>query len=163
MPVLTGVDHVSLTVSDVDRSERFYTDLFGLTRLLDFGYVRILVHRHTSLVITLIRHDASDGRPFTELTTGLDHLGLGVPDREELVAWERRLKELGVEFTPIRDMELGWHLNFRDPDNIALELSTSNEVVTAWFAELRERELPQEEIRARLDEYLASLAESQSI
>ena len=59
-------------------------------------------------------------------------------------------------------MAYGSHLNFRDPDNDALELSTSNEVVTARFAELRERELPQEEIRARLDAYLASVRESQS-
>ena len=55
-------------------------------------------------------------------------------------------------------MEFGAHLNFRDPDNIALELSTSNETPAQWYAELRERDIPQEEIDARLSAYLASLS-----
>ena len=154
MPEFTSVDHASLSVTDLGRSERFYTDVFGLLRLADFGTVRILVHRPTSFLLALARHDAAFGGQFSELRTGLDHLGFGVTSREELVAWERRLEVLGVEYTPIRDMEFGAHLNFRDPDHIALELSTSNEILTGWFDELREREIPRDEIDARLAEYL---------
>lgn len=157
MPELSGVDHASLSVTDLDRSERFYCEVLGLMRLTDFGYVRILLHRPTSLMLALVRHDAADRTPFTELHTGLDHLGFGVASRDELVQWERRLAEHGVDYTPIRDMEFGAHLNFRDPDNIALELSTSNDVLTGWLDELRERELSREEIDARLGEYLAAL------
>jgi catechol 2,3-dioxygenase-like lactoylglutathione lyase family enzyme len=154
MPEFTGVDHASLSVTDLDRSERFYIKVLGLLRLADFGTVRMLLHRPTSFVLALVRHDTADGGPFTELQTGLDHLGFGVGSRDELVAWQHRLEELDVEYTPIRDMEFGAHLNFRDPDHIALELSTSNEVVAGWFGELREREVPREEIAARLTEYL---------
>ncbi len=57
--------------------------------------------------------------PFTELKTGLDHLGFTATSRTELVEWEQKLDALGVVYTPIRDMEFGYHLNFRDPDNIA--------------------------------------------
>jgi glyoxylase I family protein len=155
MPDLAGVDHVSLSVSDLDRSERFYTEILGLLRLVDFGHARILVHRQTSFVVGLIRHDAGDGASFTELNTGLDHVGFAVASRDELVEWERRLEAYGVEYTPIRDMEFGHHLNFRDPDHIALELSTPNEVAAQWFAELREREIPRHEIDARLHDYLS--------
>jgi catechol 2,3-dioxygenase-like lactoylglutathione lyase family enzyme len=158
VPALGGVDHVALTVTDLDRSERFYTEVLGLLRLADFGHARVLVHRPTSLMVTLVRHDASPGAPFTELATGLDHLGLAVGTREELVEWEHRLAAYGVEYTPIRDMELGHHLNFRDPDHIALELSASTEVLTRWLAEVREREIPPEEIEQRLRDHLASLA-----
>ena len=158
-PRFTGVvDHVSLTVTDLDRSESFYTSVLGLLRLVDFGYARILVHRPTSFVLGLARHEAGDGTAFSELRTGLDHVGFSVGSRDELVGWQRRLEELGVEHTPIRDMELGHHLNFRDPDHIALELSAPNDIATRWFAELREREIPREEIDARLAEHLASLA-----
>jgi catechol 2,3-dioxygenase-like lactoylglutathione lyase family enzyme len=156
MPEFTGVDHASLSVTDVNRSERFYTDVLGLIRLADFGTVRILLHRPTSFILALIRHDAAYGGQFSELRTGLDHLGFGVASRDELIAWERRLEVLGVEYTPIRDMEFGAHLNFRDPDHIALELSTSNAVLTSWLDELREREIPRDEIDARLAEHLGS-------
>ena len=161
MPEFAGVDHASLSVTDLDRSERFYTDVLGLLRLADFGTVRVLLHRPTSFMLALVRHDAAHGDRFTELHTGLDHLGFAVSSREELVRWERRLEVLGVEYTPIRDMEFGAHLNFRDPDHIALELSTSNEVLTGWFDELREREMSRDEIDARLAEYLVSLPQQQ--
>ena len=160
MIAFTGVDHVSFSVTDLDRSERFYTEVFDLVRLLDVGYARILCHRPTSLLVALVHHDAAAGEPFSELRTGLDHLGFAVTTRDELVAWQEHLVALGVEHTPIRDMELGAHLNLRDPDNIALELSTSNEVATQWYAELRERDIPQDEIDARLAAYLATVGGS---
>jgi hypothetical protein len=62
-----------------------------------------------------------------------------------------------VTYTPIRDMEFGYHLNFRDPDNIALEFNASNEIYTGFIEELRTRDIPPEEIQARVTEYLASL------
>lgn len=160
MPDLLGVDHVALTVTDLERSEQFYLEVLGMVRLADFGHARILVHRPTSLVLALVRHDAAEASPFTELHTGLDHLGFGVASRDELVEWQHRLEALGVEHTPIRDMELGHHLNFRDPDNVALELSTPNAVAAAWLAELRERDIPRAEIEARLTAYLSSLVPS---
>lgn len=156
-PRFSGVDHVGLSVTDLDRSERFYTEVLGLVTLIDFGYVRLLFHRPTTLALALVRHDAANDRPFTELNTGLDHLGFGVSSREELVEWQRRLETLGVEHTPIRDMEFGYHLNFRDPDNIALELNAPNEVLTGFYRELRSREIPRAEIESRVREYLASL------
>ena len=156
MPEFAGIDHASLSVTDLDQSERFYTDVLGLLRLADFGTARILLHRRTSFVLALVCHDAAHGDRFTELHTGLDHLGFAVSSREELVAWERRLEVLGVRYTPIRDTEFGAHLNFRDPDHIALELSASNAILTGWFDELRESEIPHDEIQARLAEYLAS-------
>ena len=118
--------------------------------------MRILVHRQSSFVVGLIQHDA-DGAAFTELNRGLDHFGFAASSRDELVEWEQRFVAHGVEYTPIRDMELGYHLNFRDPDNIALEISVSKDVTAQWFAELRESEIPRHEIDARLKEYLASL------
>ena len=158
MVAFSGVGHVSMSVTDLDRSERFYCEVFDLMQLADFGEVRVLLHRQTGFMIAISRHEQGTGGPFTELNTGLDHLGFVAEDRDELVAWEQKLASLGVVYTPIRDMEFGSHLNFRDPDNIALELSCLNEVMKGWLVEFREREVSPEEKEARLTEYLTSLA-----
>ncbi len=53
-------------------------------------------------------------------------------------------------------MAFGYHLNFRDPDGIALEFVAPNAVMSAALQELRERDMPREEIRARVEEMLAA-------
>ena len=55
-------------------------------------------------------------------------------------------------------MPFGAHLNFRDPDGIPLEFFVANAVLTAAMQELRERDVPREEIRARVEATLAAAA-----
>jgi catechol 2,3-dioxygenase-like lactoylglutathione lyase family enzyme len=131
MVTFAGVDHVSFTVSDLAASQHFYTGVLDFLLVLDVGYGRILMHPGTGFTLSLMTHGGAHGGPFSELTTGLDHLGLTAASRKELEEWEHRFDELGVSYTPIRDMEFGHHLNFRDPDNIALELSAPNELLLA--------------------------------
>lgn len=66
--------------------------------------------------------------PSPSSNTGLDHLGLVASSREEFEAWKRRFDEHGVSYTPIRDTETGHHLNFRDPDGIALEFGAPTDL-----------------------------------
>ncbi|MEU8964692.1 VOC family protein, partial [Streptomyces sp. NPDC048491] len=54
--------------------------------------------------------------------TGLDHLSFAVGGREELESAVRVLDEEGVRHEGIKDIGVGFILEFRDPDNIALEL-----------------------------------------
>ena len=147
MPRFTGVDHVVLTVTDLEVSTAFYGDVMGLLPLLDFGYGRLFMDRRTGFTLAIATHEGAHGGPFTELTTGLDHVGFGVDTLEELVEWERHLEAHGVEYTPIRDMGLAHHLNFRDPDNIALEITASSPMYAAAIQMLREREMTDDEIR----------------
>jgi len=123
-----GVSHVVFTVTDLNVSQHFYTQVLDFVPVLDVGYGRICMHPGTGFTIGLLRPEGASGGRFTELTTGLDHLGLAASSRAELEAWERRFDEYGVSYTPIRDMEMGSHLNFRDPDGIALELDAPNEL-----------------------------------
>ena len=147
MPRFTGVDHVVLTVTDLEVSTAFYGDVIGLLPLLDFGYGRLFMDRRTGFTLAISTHEGAHGGRFTELTTGLDHVGFGVETLEELVEWERHLEAHGVEYTPIRDMGLAHHLNFRDPDNIALEITASSPMYAAAIQMLREREMTDDEIR----------------
>jgi glyoxylase I family protein len=160
MPGFAGIDHLSLTVTDLDVSERFYTEVLDFSVLVDFGYVRSLWHRPTGFFLSLIRHDEGRAGPFSELHPGVDHIGLAAADRDELVAWEDRFRAAGVDFTPIRDMPFGSHLNFRDPDGIALEFMATNAVMAANLQELRERDVPRQEVQARVEAQLAAFPSS---
>jgi len=158
MPSFKGVSHVSLSVTDLDQSEAFYTQVLGFMLLMDFGDIRTLLHRSTSFQIALIRHPEGTGRTFTELNAGLDHLGLIAETRAELEEWVTKFDEAEVSYTPIQDMPFGAHLNFRDPDGIPLEFFVPNDIVTAGYRELRERDVPREEIIHRVQEALEGSA-----
>jgi glyoxylase I family protein len=154
MPQFAGVNHVALTVTDLEASRRFYTEVLGFLVVLDFGYGVVTLHKPTGFTIALIRPPEGTGGRFSELNTGLDHLGLTAGSREELVAWEERLRAAGVPFTPIQDTTLGHHLNFRDPDGIALELQAPTEVYAAALAELRSRDVPDAEVLAMAEQLI---------
>jgi len=152
MVTFAGVDHVSFTVSNLDASQQFYTEVLDFLPVLDVGYGRIFMHPETGFTLSLMKHDGAHGGPFSELTTGLDHLGLTAASRDELEEWEHRFDELGVIYTSIRDMEFGYHLNFRDPDNIALELSAPNELLLAAKKALADGQTSQADITAFVED-----------
>jgi glyoxylase I family protein len=54
----------------------------------------------------------------------------------------------GVTYTPVREMEFGSHLNFRDPDNIALEFFAADEAVAGALGALAAGELSAEGLAA---------------
>ena len=69
MVTFAGVDHVSLTVSDLDTSQDFYTSVLDFVPVLDVGYGRIFMHPGTGFTLSLMKHDKALGGAFTELTT----------------------------------------------------------------------------------------------
>lgn len=156
MVTFAGVSHVSLTVTDLSVSQRFYTEVLDFVAVLDVGYGRICMHPETGFTLSLVRHEGAHGDRFTELTTGLDHLGFRASSRAELEEWERRFDQHGVVYTPIRDMEMGSHLNFRDPDGIALELQAPNEMYAAALADARTRDIPDSEVLAMAEQMVGS-------
>jgi glyoxylase I family protein len=136
--VIVGVHHLGLTVSDVERSARWYEAVLGFDRIGSFGDAGAPRHkvflRHPGFAIRLglVEHRSAlpGARPvdrFDETRTGLDHLAFEVPTDQELVAWADRLRGLGIPFSPIsasHSIPGAAVLVFRDPDNIQLELFT---------------------------------------
>ena len=133
-PSLTGINHFSATVTDIEASVAWYQRVFGLTRLPvtfphydceDTGYAVLLVDPASGLAIGLHTNRANAKEPFDECRTGLDHVSFGVSTRDELAGWLARLDEFGIEHTGIRDEKEPFPFAtvvFRDPDNIQLEL-----------------------------------------
>ncbi len=138
MPTVTSarLHHLALTVTDVDRSVRWYEAVFGIRFRTDVphagGVGKLLADDPGQLMIVLHRHDTNDGKRFGETATGLDHAGFMVPSRGDLTAWQAHLESNGVvradvadtplTQSPIADEPYGSVLVFRDPDNIQLEL-----------------------------------------
>jgi catechol 2,3-dioxygenase-like lactoylglutathione lyase family enzyme len=130
------IHHIALTVTDLDAGIAWYEKVFKITYRMEEGHQggtgKLLADDARQLVIVLHRHDANGGETFKETRTGLDHIGLVVPSRADLEAWQTHLEEMGVEQSssadrpctqsPITDRPYGSVLVFRDPDNIQLEL-----------------------------------------
>jgi glyoxylase I family protein len=126
MTTFPAINHVALTVRDLEVSAEWYRQLIGADPVLDehaaagFRHVVWMLDGGTLFGIHQHERPAPDER-FSEFRCGLDHVGFGVESRAELEKWMTRLKELGVPHGGIVDEAYGSGLSFRDPDGIALE------------------------------------------
>lgn len=129
-----GINHVILTVSDLERSTEWYCDLFDLTPVSteeNIGPPHVPGMRYRGLfdlstfsyVLGLSQHEGGDPAAFDPRRIGLDHAGFGVAERADLDEWIARLDERGIEHGGIVDSAYATVISFRDPDGIALELT----------------------------------------
>lgn len=129
----TSIAHVRLTVTDIERSRQFYESVFGWPVLLEvpenadestrnqlsFLYRGVIYDLGGTLIG--LRPVAADR--FDEDRVGLDHIAFRLTTKDELDSAAAHLDELGVAHEPIKDIGPSYILEFRDPDNIALELT----------------------------------------
>jgi glyoxylase I family protein len=133
-PGITGIHHVSLTVTNIEASLDWYQRLLRAEPLPmkfphyereDTGHGVLLIDPRSGLAIGLHTNTANQKDEFDEAHTGLDHVSFNVATRQDLAAWTAWLDELGIEHTGIRDEQEPFAHStvvFRDPDNIQLEL-----------------------------------------
>jgi glyoxylase I family protein len=133
-PGITGIHHISVTVTDLAASLAWYARVFGADHVPmkfphygceDTGYGELLVDPRSGVVIGLHTNTGNDGQRFDEARTGLDHVALNVATPADLEGWTAWLDELGIEHSGIRTGDQPFPFAtvvFRDPDNIQLEL-----------------------------------------
>ena len=126
---LTGIDHVVLLVSDMERATAFYRDVIGCAVDNDLPQYGMRQLRAGAALIDLVDISGEEGawaKPEVAGGRNVDHvaLGLGPADPEEV---RRHLAEHGVEIIEEGDRTsaLGDTLSFyiRDPDGNQIELS----------------------------------------
>ena len=129
----TSIAHVRLTVTDIERSRQFYESVFGWPVLLEvpenadeatrnqlsFLYGGVIYDLGGTLLA--LRPVATDR--FHEDRAGLDHIAFRLGSKAELDSAATHLDELGVGHEAVKDIGPSYILEFRDPDNIALELT----------------------------------------
>lgn len=135
MPIpATGYAHVRLTVTDISRSRSFYEEVFGFPvayelpadadaatkEAMSFLYGGVIYHVGDGLFG--LRPVAPGSDRFDEDRVGLDHVSFAVPGRADLEAAAAVLDGRGVTHGEIKDIGGALILEFRDPDNIGLEL-----------------------------------------
>lgn len=119
--------HVGLNVSDLERSERFYREVFGfqvMHKSQEAGREFVFLADGGRLVLTLWRQGAGrfdKGRP------GLHHLSFQVGTIEEVREAEGRLRALDVPLiydgvVPHGEGAQSGGIFFEDPDGIRLEI-----------------------------------------
>jgi glyoxylase I family protein len=134
---LGPIHHLRLTVTDITRSRDFYTRLLGFDVAAEsppagdpsaeavykvlFGGVVLM---RGNLLLGL-RPVAPASDRFNEDRVGLDHLSFGVSSRDDLENARRLFDEQGVPHGEISELpSFGISiLEFRDPDNVQLELT----------------------------------------
>ncbi|KWX19902.1 VOC family protein [Mycolicibacterium wolinskyi] len=129
----SSIAHVRLTVTDIERSRQFYESVFGWPVLLELPEnANATIRERLSFLFGGVIYDLGGTliglRPvaedrFDEDRTGLDHLAFRVGSVAELNDAARHLDDLGVAHGPVKDIGPSYILEFRDPDNIALELT----------------------------------------
>jgi glyoxylase I family protein len=126
MATITGGHHIALTVSDLDGSTRWYSELLGMEVIFegedDTVRFKVLAHSASGWLVGLRQYASGSGDVFDEFRTGLDHFAFAVSSAAELQAWEAELEQRGVTYTPTTQTPMGSVIVFRDPDNIQLEL-----------------------------------------
>ena len=128
----SSVSHVRLTVTDIDRSRQFYESVFGWTPAIEMPEgADEETRKQFAFLFGGVIYDIGDAliglRPvatdtFHEDRVGLDHLCFKSASKAEVDSAAAHLDDLGIAHEQVKDIGVGYILEFRDPDNIALEL-----------------------------------------
>ena len=120
---LEGLDHVAISVSDMERSVHWYVEVLGLERqhtdVWD-GVPQFVGKGATGIAIFPAR-DAAAG-PAKPARVGLRHFALRA-DRANFLQAQQELRARGIDFE-FEDHQIAHSIYFRDPDGFDLEITT---------------------------------------
>lgn len=125
-----AINHLALTVTDMDRARDFYREVLGFEFVTEFGPKYLMSNGEVILALNQAPDPAQaiENDRFSEHRVGLDHVSFNVGTMAELENALQVLEDMGVPHGEIKDLGgLGISvLAFRDPDNIQVELTTAN-------------------------------------
>jgi len=136
----TGLHHIRLTVTDLERSKAFYSDVLGFEIAAespghpsdpdvrrDPGQLYGGVVFQTNGILFGLRPVADAADRFDSERVGLDHVSFSVAGRDDLVTLVDRLEEASIPHGSVIDLpDFGIAiLSFSDPDGVHLELTAA--------------------------------------
>ena len=124
----SAIDHVTLTVSNLDQTKKFYEQLF---------HTKFTKHKENSLNLLPVGipvwfvqwEKQYPNDRFDERRVGLDHIAFHLDKLEELEKFVKRLQQIGVKTAGLeRFADKYPYVAFRDPDNIQTEFFIPKEM-----------------------------------
>ncbi len=117
------IGHVHLKVADLERSLAFYRDVLGFTVTQRYGSQAVFLsaggyHHH----LGLNTWESAGGSPPPRGATGLYHVAILYPTREELADAVRRVVRAGLRLDGAADHGVSEAVYLRDPDGNGVEL-----------------------------------------
>jgi catechol 2,3-dioxygenase len=127
-PEGTGIGHVHLKVSDIEQAVHFYHDLLGFDLIARYGPSAAFLsaggyHHH----LGLNTWESEDGSPPAPGTTGLYHLAINYPTRQDLARAVKRLFDNGWTIDGLNDHGTHMAIYLHDPDFNGIELAWDRE------------------------------------
>jgi catechol 2,3-dioxygenase-like lactoylglutathione lyase family enzyme len=122
-----GVDHVAISVVDLERSLKFYTEVIGLNispRENQKPGIEYFLDCGTSLIGLIQGDNAGDHHEMQDGGIGGNHFSFRVHTKD-FDRYHEELKAQNVKISFFKKREKSWSLYFLDPDGNKLEL-------TAW-------------------------------
>jgi len=132
-PGLPGVLETALYVDDLDRADRFYTQVLGLVKIFSVPGRQLVFRCEESVLLIFKPEHTERERIFINGAAiplhgarGPGHMAFRVA-QSELEAWREHLRRTGVA----AESEVSWpngaySIYFRDPAGNSLELATPN-------------------------------------
>lgn len=117
------IGHIHLTVSDIDRSLKFYRELLGFEITSVYGNAAVFLsaggyHHH----IGLNTWAGKGATPPPNGHTGLYHFAILYPSRKELARIVKRLFEVNYKLEGASDHGVSESVYLHDPDGNGIEL-----------------------------------------
>lgn len=123
-----AIDHVTLTVSRLQRTKKFYERLFQtkLTKHKDNSFNLLPV----GIPVWFVEWEKKyPNDRFDETRIGLDHIAFHLDKLEDLEKFVTRLKEMGIKTAGLQRYKDKFpYVAFRDPDNIQTEFFIPKEM-----------------------------------
>jgi catechol 2,3-dioxygenase-like lactoylglutathione lyase family enzyme len=117
-----GIDHVAMSVRDVERSAQWYIDVLGFKRLYEgmWDGVPVFIGKGTTALALFPARERSGSSSPADIR--MLHLAMRA-NRKNFLAAQEELKRRGIKFE-FQDHEIAHSIYFRDPDGHQLEITT---------------------------------------
>jgi len=124
MLTLERIDHVAITVSNVERSVKWYKEILGLERYYEGEWDGIpIMMGKGGTCIALFKVKSNRPSPSPDWNTlAMMHLAFRA-DRKNFEEAQKILKQKGIKFR-FADHSISHSIYFKDPDRHELEITT---------------------------------------